>query len=175
MCEKNSRFAWNDECQKAFEQLKNALTSTPVLAYPLLNLPFILDTDASDKAVGAVLSQIQDGLERVIAYMSKSMNIHEQAYCVTRKELLAKVLLRTDNAVVSWMKNLKKDTGQTVRWLEELGTYNLTVTHRAGRKHSNADALSRRPARGKNLETTQATMKQTKSNLKKLILLTRSS
>ncbi|CAC5381806.1 unnamed protein product [Mytilus coruscus] len=53
ICEKNSRFAWNDECQKAFEQLKNALTSTPVLAYPLPNLPFILDTDASDKAVGA--------------------------------------------------------------------------------------------------------------------------
>ncbi|CAG2230871.1 unnamed protein product [Mytilus edulis] len=162
ICEKNSRFAWNDECQKAFQQLKSALTSTPVLAYPLPNLPFILDTDASDKAVGAVLSQIQDGLERVIAYMSKSMNIHEQAYCVTRKELLAviialktfhhylygqEVLLRTDNAAVSWMKNLKKPTGQTARWLEELGTYNLTVTHRAGRKHSNADALSRRPCK----------------------------
>ncbi|CAG2204119.1 unnamed protein product [Mytilus edulis] len=74
ICEKNSRFAWNDECQKAFQQLKSALTSTPVLAYPLPNLPFILDTDASDKAVGAVLSQIQDGLERVIAC------IHEQIY-----------------------------------------------------------------------------------------------
>ncbi|CAC5422630.1 unnamed protein product [Mytilus coruscus] len=139
ICEKNSRFVWNDECQKAFEQLKNALTSTPVLAYPLPNLPFILDTDTSDKAVGAVLSQIQDGLERFIAYMSKSMNIHEQAYC--------EVLLRTDNAAVSWMNNLKKPTGQTARWLEELGTYNLTVTHRAGRKHSNADALSRRPCK----------------------------
>ncbi|XP_076095651.1 uncharacterized protein LOC143066725 [Mytilus galloprovincialis] len=45
------------------------------------------------------------------------------------------------------MKNLKKPTGQTARWLEELGTYNLTVTHRAGRKHSNADALSRRPCK----------------------------
>ncbi|CAC5365028.1 unnamed protein product [Mytilus coruscus] len=111
ICEKNSRFAWNDECQKAFEQLKNALTSTPVLAYPLPNLPFILDTDASDKAVGA------------------------------------EFLLRTDNAAVSWMKNLKKPTGQTARWLEELGTYNLTVTHRAGRKHSNTDALSRRPCK----------------------------
>ncbi|VDI48844.1 Hypothetical predicted protein [Mytilus galloprovincialis] len=161
ICEKNSRFAWNDECQKAFQQLKSALTSTPVLAYPLPNLPFILDTDASDKAVGAVLSQIQDGLERVIAYMSKSMNIHEQAYCVTRKELLAviialktfhhylygqEVLLRTDNAAVSWMKNLKKPLSNS-RWLEELGTYNLTVTHRAGRKHSNANALSRRPCK----------------------------
>jgi hypothetical protein len=57
------------------------------------------------------------------------------------------VLLGTDNAAVSWMKNLKKPTGQTARWLQELGTYNLTVTHRAGRKHSNADALSRRPCK----------------------------
>jgi hypothetical protein len=69
------------------------------------------------------------------------MNIHEQSYCVTRKELLAvftalrtfhhylcgqEVLLGTDNAAVSWMKNLKKPTGQTARWLPELGTYNLT-------------------------------------------------
>ena len=138
------------------------MTSTPILAYPLPDIPFILDTDASDKAVGAVLSQVQDSHERVIAYMSKSMNIHEQSYCVTRKELLAvitalrtchhylygqEVLLRTDNAAVSWMKNLKKPTGQTARWLQELGTYNLTVTHRAGRKHSNADALSRRPCK----------------------------
>ncbi|CAC5426211.1 unnamed protein product [Mytilus coruscus] len=94
--------------------------------------------------------------------MSKSMNIHEQAYCVTRKELLAviialktfhhflygqEVLLCTDNAALSWMKNLKKPTVQTARWFEELGTYNLTVTHRAGRKHSNDDALSRRPCK----------------------------
>ena len=72
--------------------------------------------------------------------MSKSMNIHGQSYCVTRKELLAvitalrtfhhylyeqEVLLRTYNAAVSWMKNLKKPTGQTARWLQELGTYNL--------------------------------------------------
>jgi hypothetical protein len=103
---------------------------------------------ASDKAVGAVLSQVQDGHVRVIAYMSKSMNIHEQSYCVTHKELLAvitalrtfhhylcgqEVLLGTDNAAVSWMKNLKKPTGQTARWLQELGTYNLTVTHVRGR------------------------------------------
>ncbi|CAC5415768.1 unnamed protein product [Mytilus coruscus] len=141
---------------------RNTEIEIPVLACLLPNLPFILDTDASDKAVGAVLSQIQDGLERVIAYMSKSMNIHVQAYCVTRKELLAviialktfhhylyglEVLLRTDNAAVSWMKNLKKPIGQLARWLEELGTCNLTVTPRAGRKHSNADAMSRRPCK----------------------------
>ena len=159
ICEKNSKFRWTDECQNAFDELKTFLTSTPILAYPL---PDILDTDASDKAVGAVLSQVQDSHERVIAYMSKSMNMYKQSNCVTRKELLAvitalrtfrhclygeEVLLRTDNVAVSWMKNLKKPTDQTARWLQKLGTYNLTVTHRAGRKHSNADALSRRPSK----------------------------
>ena len=92
--------------------------------------------------------------------MSKALSRPEQSYCVTRKELLAvvaalkhfhsylygqNVLLRTDNAAVSWMKNLKKPTGQTARWLQELGTYDLNVIHRPGLKHTNADALSRVP------------------------------
>jgi len=52
------------------------------------------------------------------------------------------VLLRTDNSTVSWLRNLKNATGQTARWLEELGTYDLTVVHRPGQKHVNTDALS---------------------------------
>ena len=112
--------------------------------------------------MGAVLSQVQDDKERVIAYMSKAMNSHERAYCVTRKELLAvvvalknfhtylygqNVLLRTDNAAVSWMRSLKRPTGQVARWLQELGTYDLTVVHRPGKRHVNADALSRIPCK----------------------------
>ena len=161
-CEKNSKFAWTDECQVAFEKLKEALTSAPILSYPKVGCKFILDSDASGSAVGAVLSQEQDGQEHVIAYMSKSLNKHEQLYCVTRKELLAvvtslrvfhsylygqEVLLRTDNAAVSWMRTLKTPTGQMARWLQELSTYNLIVTHRAGSKHNNADALSRKPCK----------------------------
>ncbi|CAC5414116.1 unnamed protein product [Mytilus coruscus] len=84
----------------------------------------------------------------------------EQSYCVTRKELLAVVcairhfhsylygqpiLIRTDNSAVSWMRNLKAPSGQVARWLQELGTYDLTVVHRPGLKHRNADALSRNP------------------------------
>ena len=103
---------------------------------------------------------MQNNSEVVIAYYSKSLNIHEQQYCITRKELLAvvhafkafhhylygqSVLLRTDNAAVSWMRNLKQPTGQVARWLETLGTYNFTVIHRAGLQHRNADALSRAP------------------------------
>ncbi len=162
LVEKQTRFIWTPECQEAFQTLKTAMTSAPILAYPDTESRFILDTDASGNAVGAVLSQIKDGSEHVIAYMSKALNKYERSYCVTRKELLAVVaalkhfhiylygrgiLLRTDNAAVSWMRNLKKPTGQVARWLEELGTYNLEVVHRAGRKHSNADALSRYPCK----------------------------
>lgn len=162
ICEKGVKFHWTLECQQAFDNLKRALVTPPILAYPNPGAPFILDTDASDKAVGAVLSQEQDSKERVIAYMSNTMNKHEQSYCITRKELLAvvtalkkfhcylygqEITLRTDNAAVSWMKNLKNPTGQTARWLQVLGTYNLNVVHRPGRVHGNADALSRAPCK----------------------------
>ena len=92
--------------------------------------------------------------------MSKALNKHEASYCTTRKELLAvitalthfhsyiygqNVLPHTDNAAVNWMSNLKNPTGQVAIWLQELGTYDLQIEHRAGKKHSNADALSRSP------------------------------
>ena len=162
LCEKGSTFDWSSECEESFQSLKQALTSAPILAYPVLGQQFILDTDASDHSVGAVLSQVQDYREQVIAYMSKAMNVHERSYCVTRKELLAviiaignfhtylygqNVLLRIDNAAVSWLKSLRRPTGQVARWLQELGTYNLTVCHRPGKRHTNADALSRTPCK----------------------------
>ncbi|GFV29088.1 retrovirus-related Pol polyprotein from transposon opus [Trichonephila clavipes] len=90
-----------------------ALTSSPILIYPQPDKPFILDTDASNESVGAVLSQEIDGQERVVAYWSKCLSKPERNYCVTRKELLAivkaiehfhhylygqKFLLRTDHA-----------------------------------------------------------------------------
>ncbi|GFX29993.1 retrovirus-related Pol polyprotein from transposon 297 [Trichonephila clavipes] len=101
------------ECEDSFLQLKEALTSSPILIYPQPDKPFILDTDASNESVGAVLSQEIDGQERVVAYWSKCLSKPERNYCVTRKELLAivkaiehfhhylygqKFLLRTDHA-----------------------------------------------------------------------------
>lgn len=162
LCDKGAAFIWDDVCQTAFDTLKEALTTSPILAYPEQGSGFILDTDASDHSVGGIVSQVQNGHERVIAYMSKALSPSERIYCVTRKELLAvvaalrtfhsylygqKVLLRTDNAAVSWMRNLKQPTGQVARWLQELGTYDLDVVHRPGKKHTNADALSRRPCK----------------------------
>ena len=87
ICGKKSRFSWNEDCGVAFTNLKRTLTSAPILAYLCDGGRFILDTIASDIAVGAVLLQEQN--EVVIAYISKAINKHEQSYCVTRKELLA--------------------------------------------------------------------------------------
>ena len=162
LVKKDQKFQWTAQCHEAFNTLKQSLVSAPVLAYPTQTGQFILDTDASKEAVGAVLSQVQDGQEKVIAYYSKALNVHERHYCVTRLEMLAvvsavrkfksylwghPVKLRTDNAAVSYMMSMKEPQGQLARWIEELSCYDLLVTHRAGRSHMNADAMSRRPCR----------------------------
>lgn len=73
------------ECEQAFSSLKKALTQSPILITPDPNLPFILDTDASDVGMGGVLSQVGAVGENVVAYFSKTF----VCYCVTRRELLA--------------------------------------------------------------------------------------
>ena len=118
---------------------------------------------ASDVGMGGVLSQIgDDGQERVVAYGSKLLTKAERNYCVTRKELLAVVTftdlfrpyllgkeftVRTDHASLTWLRNFKSPTGQLARWLEKLSEYQFNIVHRKGRKHCNADALSRLPCR----------------------------
>ena len=79
----------DDTCQAAFESLKQALTSSPVFAMPMDTDKYILDTDAIEQTIRAVLSQVQGGEERVIAYASRTYNRAERNYCTTRKELLA--------------------------------------------------------------------------------------
>jgi len=84
-------FVWSDRRQEAFDRLKQGLVTAPVLAAPLDNGMYVLDTDASDFGVAAILHQEQpDGL-RVIAYASRSLSAAELSYCPTRKELLAVV------------------------------------------------------------------------------------
>ena len=87
-----------EPCEEAFLNLKGNLTSEPILAYPDVNgSEFILDTDASSYAIGGVLSQVQVGHERVIAYASRTLEKAEQNYCVTRKEMLALVFFTKYN------------------------------------------------------------------------------
>ena len=121
---------------------------------------YTLDTDASDFAIGAVLSQKQNGVERVIAYASRSLDKREQNYCVTRRELLAivhflkyfkqyllgrKFKIRTDHAALTWLRKTPDPIGQQARWLEQMEEFDFTIEHRAGTSHGNADAMSRRP------------------------------
>ena len=92
LTQKDHRFEWNEDCQVAFETLKTALTSAPILGFPQESQgEFILDCDASNDALGAVVSQLQEGEERVISYYSKCFSKAEQRYCTTRKELLSVV------------------------------------------------------------------------------------
>ena len=93
LTEKDKTFAWSAECQESFDSLKRLLATAPVLhvQHPDFSKPFILDTDASDSAIGAVLSQKIGDKEFVISYASKSLSKADRRYCVTRKELYAVV------------------------------------------------------------------------------------
>jgi len=158
---KGAQFVWTAECQHAFEQLKAALVGADVLALPNDEGQYILDCDASDTSIGAVLSQVQNGEERPICYASQLYDKHQQNYNVTRKELLALVtfvkkfrqyllghsfLIRTDHAALQWLRKTSEPIGQQARWLEILEEFDFQVQHRPGTQHTNADALSRRVA-----------------------------
>jgi hypothetical protein len=157
----NTVFEWTVNCNYAFENLKDALTSAPVLAFPTSQGEYVLDTDASHSSVGAVLSQLQDGTEHVIAYASHKLTQAERNYCVTRKELLSvykyvkhfshylygkRFKIRTDHKALTWLLNWDNPTtSQYHTWIAELSEYDFTIEHRPGKKHTNADALSRLP------------------------------
>ena len=121
---------------------------------------FYLDSDASDLGLGVVLSRIQNGEKRVIAYASRTLTQQKRAYCVTKKELLAVVfglkkfrpylmgrhfVVRTAHSAIQWLRKTPVPLAQTARWLLFIEQYDFEVQHRSGEKHGNADALSRRP------------------------------
>jgi hypothetical protein len=157
---KGQEFKWTAACQTSFETLKEILAGPDVMAYPQAEGEFVLDTDASDVGLGGVLSQIQDGVERVIAYGSRALNHAEKNYCVTDKELLAlryfveyfrqyllgrRFRVRTDHQALVWLFTLREPKGRIARWIEILSSYDFSVEYRMGKKHLNADAMSRCP------------------------------
>ena len=157
---KKSKFIWADEHQCAFENIKTEIINAVTLAYPNSEDTFILDTDASDHCIGAELSQVQNGHERLIGFASKVLTAEQRKYCTTRKELLAIItftrqfrhfllgrsfIIRTDHNSLVWLLNFKNIEGQLARWIEELSQYRVILQHRAGKDHSNADSLSRIP------------------------------
>ena len=126
-------------------------------------LPFIIDTDASEEGIGAVISQVQeDGNERPIAYAARALRgAQRTTYTVYMKEMLAlawalehfepyiygkKFLVRTDIAALSLLKTTKNLRGSMTRWLERIMEFMpFDIEHRQGKLHSNADGLSRIP------------------------------
>jgi len=156
------KFELTPQARQAFEDLKVKLRSSPILAYPRFESPepFILDTDWSGEpgAIGGVISQVQDGEERVIAYGARKLKHAESQYSSHKGELLAAIafiknwkyylqhrpfILRTDHEALKWIHSLDEPKGMILRWLEVLANHEFKVEFRRGKKHGNADALSR--------------------------------
>lgn len=152
------------EMEAAFLSLREKLLTAPILAYPRFGAqePFILDTDWSQEAnaIGGVLSQVQEGKERVIQYGSKKLAKSQKSYAPTKGELVAflyfaqhwsyylrfrKFILRTDHQPLVGIRKMSGQDAHTLRMLAVLADFDFEVRYRPGEKHQNADSLSRAP------------------------------
>ena len=131
----------------------------PILAFPNFELPFIIDTDASETALGAVLSQVIDGTEHPIVFEYRIFSKAEVNYATTKQEALgviqavqwfrpyiygSKCIIRRDHSSLQWLFRQNADR-MTFRMVQKLQEYDYQIVHRSGDKHCNADGLSRRP------------------------------
>lgn len=154
---------WTEKEQEAFDNLKTALSSEPVLVGPNFDKPFYLHTDASDTGIGAVLSQKnqnegEEVMDHPVAYYSKKLTNSEKNYATVEKECLAivraidhfKVYLSgvrftvvTDHACLRYLTSMKDSGGRLTRWALKLQPFSYSVLHRPGRTNGNADGMSR--------------------------------
>ena len=133
------------------------MIESTILALPDYQSPFVLDTDASDNSLGAVLSNVINGVEHPVAFASRVLTSAESKYSTTKREALAviqamewfkpfllgtKFVLRTDHASLQWLFRQNND-GMIFRMLQKLQEFDFQVVHRSGEKHGNADGLSR--------------------------------
>ena len=160
--QKNYPWRWTQREQEAFKHLKRIVTEKPTLAHVDQALPFRMETDASNSAYGAVLSQkCPDGKRHPVAYMSKSMTVPERNYNIGDKEALAIIKplqhwrhwLKATKEPIEIITNHKNLTNfskpqilnqRQARWLQALQRFNFTIAYRPGARNSAADALSRR-------------------------------
>ena len=156
---KDVKFDWSPECEEAFNGLKKALTSHPVLRIPDLNRPFKVYADASFNAVAGLICQVDDnGDEYIVACYSRLLKKREQQFTITEKECLAGIEiikkfhyllhgnqfdLIIDHSALKWLKSIKNPTGRLTRWSIFLQEYDFNIIHKPGKTHTNADALSR--------------------------------
>jgi hypothetical protein len=157
---KEADFVWDLGCQSAFEALKGALVATPVLTRPDFKKPFCLDVDWSPKGVGAILSQREGRMERVIAYASKGLTTVQKKFHPMEGECYALIwgimhfrqylhrthfTLKTDQKPLEWLATVSDANGRRGRWIDMLQDFSFKILHRPGMKHTNVDALSRNP------------------------------
>ena len=154
------RFVWSAECQASFDALKSAVTSAPCLAYPDFSRPFILTTDWSKQAIGAVLSQWDSEYEaeRPIAFASRRLTVAESHYCPTEGECLALVwavhkyrpylhgqffYAHTDHRALEWLDTKRFANSKLERWSMKLQEFSFEVRYKRGSENVVADHLSR--------------------------------
>jgi hypothetical protein len=155
---KNTPFVWNRRTDEAFITLKDLLTSEPLLQYPDFMKPFVLTTDASNKALSPILSQGPIGQDLPIACASRTLINAEKNYSTTEKELLAivwgckqfrqylygrKFTIVTDHKPLTWVFNVKDPSSRLLRWRLKLEEYDYDIIYKPETKNTNADALSR--------------------------------
>ena len=146
---------WTDIHQRAFEALKLALTSAPLMRIPDFDLPFVLHTDANNTGLGAVLSQVINGIEHPIYYASKTLNPAQRNYHTTEKECLAvkwacqlfrpyligkPFVVYTDHSALRWLFEHKDPNSKLTRMILSLQEYKFEIIHRSGPQNANADA-----------------------------------
>ena len=154
------KFCWNEECEKAFQELKKILTSEPVVALPDFTRRFYLQTDASLTGIGWTLSQRYDNLEKAVIYGGRRLDESEQRLSVIEREALAIVTavkklhpylhgrqftILTDHKPLNYILNTKDSTGKLCRWSLYLQAYDFVIEYRPGKANGNADGLSRIP------------------------------
>jgi hypothetical protein len=166
-----TRFVWDQACEDAFQRLKELLMEEPLLKHPQFDMPFIVYCDASLFGLGAVLAQDIDGEIHPIAYASRALLPAEAKWHIRELEALAiiwsceyfrpyiygsKFKVVTDHSSLQWLMSVTKP-GRLSRWALRLQEYDFEIEHRAGKLHSNCDALSRRPQEATAVEIMQVT------------------
>ena len=169
LLKKNQEYIWSNECNDAFEEIRQCLLSDPVLSYPDFNKEFIVRTDASTRGIGAVLLQVEeDKLEHPICCVSRTLSNAEANYSVTDLEGLAiyyaiqkfrqylisnkspTIFITDHKPLVGFFKNTIPDKGRHLRWIEEFNKYKIQLKYEKGKKNVFADALSRLPSKNSN-------------------------